>query len=121
MAVFSSATRYAEDTVLIAQGIITSQKDLLPSRIENIQKKIEKTEQKIEDYRTGRKTPKKASLEICLKGLNARLEKLRKKEIQLLISQEEGKIPTVIFGGRKNFINRMKNKITKQELQLKEV
>jgi IS605 OrfB family transposase len=112
---FDLNKRYAEDAVLFAQGIIASQKELLPSRIENVQRKIGKTEQKIDDYQSGRKTPKKASLETCLKGLNARLEKLRKKEIQLLTIQEEGKIPTVIFGGRKNYYNRMKNKISKRE------
>ncbi|MFA1819663.1 hypothetical protein ACDX78_05610 [Virgibacillus oceani] len=41
---FDLNKRYAEDAVLFAQGIISSQKELLPSLIENIQKKIEKTD-----------------------------------------------------------------------------
>jgi predicted transposase len=112
---FKINKRYAEDAVLLAQSTITSQKELLPSRIENIQSKIQKTEQKVEDYKTGRKTPKKVPLEICLKGLTARLEKLKKRESELLRCQEEGSIPKVIFGGKKNFIARMKNKITQKE------
>ncbi|WP_241558833.1 transposase [Oceanobacillus halophilus] len=106
--------RYAEDAVMLAEGTISSQKVLLPSRIENVQRKIEKTEQKIEAYQTGKKTPKNVSLEICLKGLNARLVKLQKKKSELVTIQEEGSISTVIFGGKKNFYNRMKNKISYQ-------
>ncbi|WP_241558933.1 IS200/IS605 family accessory protein TnpB-related protein [Oceanobacillus halophilus] len=100
---------------MLAQSTISSQKELLPSRIKDVQRKIEITEQKMEDYQTGKKTPKKVSLEICLKGLNARLVKLQKKKSEIVTIQEEGSIPTVIFGGKKNFYNRMKNKITKKE------
>lgn len=107
--------RYTEDAVLQAQTIITSQMELLSIRIEDVQGKVKKTKQKIDDYTNGKKRPKKVPLEICLAGLNARLVKLQGKEKELVSHLENGTIPKVIFGGRKNFFNRMKNKISKEE------
>ncbi|RHW30807.1 IS200/IS605 family accessory protein TnpB-related protein [Oceanobacillus profundus] len=111
---FDLNKRYAEDAVLKAQSIISSQKALLPLRIEEIQRKIAKTERKLEDYRAGKKTPNKVSLETCIKGLDSRLETLRKKENNLLLHQKNETIPKVIFGGRKNFFRRMQGKITNE-------
>ena len=64
-------------------------KSYYPFDLEGMQAKIQKTERKIEDYQTGKKTPKKVSLEICLKGLNARLTKLKEKESILLKHQAD--------------------------------
>ena len=58
-ALFHLNKRYAEDAVMQAQAVISSQKELLPIHIEGVQGKIKKTHQKIEDYQTGRKTRKK--------------------------------------------------------------
>jgi predicted transposase len=107
--------RYAEDAVMQAQAIITSQKVLLPLRIDEIQGKIKKTTKKLEDYQSGKKRPKKVSLEVCLKGLNARLEKLQQNESNLLKHQEDQTIPTVIFGTKKKFYERLKGKLSKNE------
>ncbi|WHY84806.1 IS200/IS605 family accessory protein TnpB-related protein [Neobacillus novalis] len=114
-ALFRLNKRYAEDAVMQAQAILSSQKELLPSRIEGVQGKIKKTCKKIEDYQTGKKRPKKVSLEVCLIGLNARLEKLQLKESCLLKHQEDQTIPTVIFGGKKNFYERLKGTISNDE------
>ena len=103
-ALFRLNKRYAEDAVMQAQAIISSQKELIPLRIEEVQGKIKKTCKKMEDYQTGKKRPKKVSLEVCLKGLSARLEKLQLKETTLLKHQEDQTIPTVIFGGKKEFL-----------------
>ena len=97
--------RYAEDAVLQAKAVISSQVELLPIRLEGVQAKIQKTERKIEDYQTGKKTPKKVSIETCLAGLHSRLTKLKEKESTLLKHQQEGSIPPVIFGKRKTSIN----------------
>ena len=113
--VFQLNKRFSEDAVMQAQAVIESQKELLPIHIEAVQSKIQKTLQKIEDYQTGKKTPKKVPLELCLKGLNNRLEKLREKEAVLLKHQDEKTIPKVIFGGKKNFYLRMNNKMSKEE------
>ncbi|MEH7306258.1 IS200/IS605 family accessory protein TnpB-related protein [Neobacillus drentensis] len=84
-------------------------------RIEGVQGKIKKIVMKIEDYKTGKKRPKKVSLEVCLKGLDARLEKLQLKESVLLKHQKDQTIPKVIFGGKRNFYERMKGKISRIE------
>src|SRR5213080_2273680 len=67
--VFHLNKRFSEDAAMQAHTVIESQKELLPIHIEAVQSKIQKTLQKIEDYQTGQKTPKKVPLELCLKGL----------------------------------------------------
>ena len=114
-ALFHLNKRYAEDAVMQAKAVLSSQKELVPIRLEGVQAKIQKTEQKIKDYQTKRKTPKHVSLEICLERLNARLAKLKEKEAVLLRHQKEETIPSVIFGGKKNFYERLKGNITNQE------
>lgn len=113
--IFKINKRYAEDSVLLAKAIIDSQKELLPMQIQDIKSKISKTIKKINHYQSGKKKPKKVDLETCLEGLNSRLEKLQKREVYLKGCLEDGTIPKVIFGGRKNFYNRMKGKISNEE------
>jgi IS605 OrfB family transposase len=107
--------RYAEDAVLLAQSLISSQRELLPMRLEDVQAKIEKTEQKIDDYQCGRKTPRDVDVQTCLGGLHQRLEKLKAKEAELQCHLNVGTIPTVIFGGKQHFYKRLKGKITNEE------
>jgi len=114
-AIFNLNKRYSEDAVLLASGIITSQKELLPTHLEDVQAKIGKTERKLELYKTGKRKPKRTDLEACLKGLNARLEKLREKETKLARCVENDTIPPVIFGGKKNFFKRMSGEISNTE------
>jgi hypothetical protein len=78
---------------LLAQSLITSQRELLPMRLEDVQAKIEKIERKIDDYQCGRKTPKKVDLPICLGGLHQRLEKLKAKEAELQDHLNAGTFP----------------------------
>ncbi|MFK4997892.1 transposase [Bacillus sp. N9] len=110
---FDLNKRYAEDAVLLAQSTIDSQKELLPLRLEETQIKIQKTERKIDDYQTGKKTPKKVSTEVCLQGLDARLDGLQKKK-QIFSHQENGTIPKVIFGGKKLLLSN-ERKLSKEE------
>ena len=112
---FQLNKRYAEDAVLFAQSLISSQRELLPMRLEDVQAKIEKTEKKIDDYQHGRKTPKKVDLQTCLDGLHRRLEKWKSKEDELKHHLDQGTIPRVIFGGKQNFYKRLKGKITNEE------
>lgn len=107
--------RYSEDAVMQAKAVISSQEELLPIRLEGVLAKIQKTERKISDYQTGKKTPKKVTVEICLEGIHARLAKLKEKEYILLKHQEEGSIPSVIFGKKENFYKRLNGKITNKE------
>ncbi|OQP02913.1 transposase, partial [Geobacillus sp. 44B] len=112
---FQLNKRFAEDAVLLAQSLISSQRELLPMRLEDVQAKIEKTEQKIDDYQHGRKTPKNVDFPTCLGGLHQRLEKLKAKEAELKQHLDQGTIPRVIFGGRENFYKRLKGNITNEE------
>ncbi|GAJ40743.1 IS200/IS605 family accessory protein TnpB-related protein [Saccharococcus caldoxylosilyticus] len=107
--------RYAEDAVLLAQSLISSQRELLPMRLEDVQAKIEKTAKKIDEYQYGRKTPKNVDLPTCLGGLRQRLEKLKAKEAELKRHLDQRMIPRVIFGGKQNFCKRLKGKITNEE------
>ncbi|WP_246589566.1 transposase [Desertibacillus haloalkaliphilus] len=111
---FKMNKRYAEDAVLQAQSIITSQKELLPSRIEDAEAKLKKLEKKFHLYQTGRRKPKRTDLETALIGLGQRKEKLERKLYELNDHQERGTIPPVIFGGKKNFIARRKGLLSKQ-------
>jgi IS605 OrfB family transposase len=107
--------RYAEDAVLLAQSLISSQRELLPMRLEDVQAKIEKTAKKMDEYQHGRKTPKNVDVRTCLNGLHQRLEKLKAKEAELKHHLEHGTIPSVIFGGKQNFYKRLKGSITNEE------
>jgi IS605 OrfB family transposase len=107
--------RYAEDAVLLAQSLISSQRELLPMRLEDVQAKIEKTSKKMDEYQHGRTTPKNVDVKTCLNGLHQRLEKLKSKEAELKHHLEQGTIPTVIFGGKQHFYKRLKGKITNEE------
>ncbi|MGO4889448.1 IS200/IS605 family accessory protein TnpB-related protein [Anaerobacillus sp. MEB173] len=110
--------RYAEDAVLFAQSTLKSQKELLPQRIEAVQAKKKKTEQKLQEYKDGRKKPKKVDLLVCIEGLTKRIAKLTEKEKMLIKHQEENTVPKVIFGGRKNFYARMKGKLSREEWKM---
>ncbi|BDG43251.1 IS200/IS605 family accessory protein TnpB-related protein [Saccharococcus caldoxylosilyticus] len=107
--------RFAEDAFLLAQSLISSQRELLPIRLEDVRAKIEKTEKKIDEYQHGRKTSKNVDLPTCLGGLHQRLEKLKAKEAELKHHLAQGTIPRVIFGGKQNFYKRLKGKITNEE------
>ncbi|WP_260440565.1 IS200/IS605 family accessory protein TnpB-related protein [Parageobacillus thermoglucosidasius] len=107
--------RFAEDAVLLAQSLISSQRELLPIRLEDVQAKIEKTEKKIHEYQHGRKTSKKVDLPTCLAGLQRQLEKLKSKENELKHHLDQGTIPRVVFGGKQKFYKRLKGNITNEE------
>lgn len=113
--IFNLNKRYAEDAVLLASSVIASQKELIPTQLEDIQAKIAKTERKFELYQSGKRKPKRTDIETCLTGLGSRLQKLRDREMKLVQCIENNTIPPVIFGGRKNFFDRMKGKISKQQ------
>lgn len=114
-AMFHMNKRYAEDAVLQAQSILSSQTALLLQRIEDVETKLNKVERKIHLYQTGQRQPKKVDLDTCVTGLSMRKEKLQVKLAALQRHQENHTIPTVVFGGKKNFIKRRKGLITKEQ------
>ncbi|MBY6268418.1 hypothetical protein [Parageobacillus thermoglucosidasius] len=52
--------RFAEDAVLLAQSLISSQRELPPIRLEDVQAKIEKTEKKFMSINMDEKHRKKS-------------------------------------------------------------
>ena len=112
--VFRLNKRYSEDATLQAKTIIDSQKELLVLHLEETRAKLKKTRQKIEAYKTGKKTPK-IDLKTCLEGLGLRVIKLEQKQTELQNHIENDTIPPAIFGGKKNFRARTKGDITNQE------
>lgn len=83
------------------QTILFSQKELLPVYLENNQKKLEKTLQKIDDYERGKKRPKQVSLETCLIGLRKRKQKLEQR-IETYAKHIKNKTlpPIILVGGK---------------------
>ena len=88
-------------------------KELLPVYLENNQK-VRKDVTKIDDYERG-KRPKQVSLKTCLIGLRKRKQKLEQRIGMYAKHIKNKTLPPIIFGGRKNFYERMKNKISNQE------
>lgn len=113
--VYSLNKRYCEDAVLQAQTIIFSQKDPLPVYLENNQKKLEQTIQKIKEYKSGRRKPKKVPLDVCLNCLRKRKQKLKQKIAMYKTHIANGTLPSVIFRGQKAFYECMKQNIPNQE------
>lgn len=56
---FKLNKRYAQDTVLLDKATISSQEELLPQRLQDVQAKIKKTNKKLNDYIKGKRKPKK--------------------------------------------------------------
>lgn len=54
-------------------------------------------------------------LETCLKGLQARLNKLKEKENSLQSHVDSDTIPPAIFGGKANFYKRLEGKLSNEE------
>jgi len=107
--------RYAEDAVLQAEAIISSQRELLPTYLEEVKRKLAKTKAKLEAYCDGTKKPPRSALPLVLKGLAARIEKLEKKRAYYQTCIETNTIPKVIFGGKRAFFERVNGDITNQE------
>ena len=51
--------------------------------LEETKAKLKNTRRKIEAYKTGKKTPQKIDLKICLDGLGLRVKKLEQKQTEL--------------------------------------
>ncbi|MFX0163098.1 MAG: hypothetical protein ACFE68_07210 [Candidatus Hodarchaeota archaeon] len=82
-----------------------SQRELLPYYIANYEGKIRKSKKKLEKYRS----------ELKQKGLLSRIKKYEEKRDLLKQYLENGTMPKVIFGRRKNFNLLIKGEITREE------
>lgn len=112
--IVSLNSRYRRDAIVEAEGIISSQKELLPMYLENNERKLKKSEGKREKYISGEIKAKKP-LEIVLSGIDNRIEKLKKKKKEIEEHIEKNTIPSIVFGGKKNLERLQKKAISKEE------
>jgi IS605 OrfB family transposase len=99
--------RYRNDAIWQAQGVIDSQRALLPRRLAEVNAKIRQTARKLARV----KDP------LRRRGIIARLEKLESRRDELSAHLAQGTIPKVIFGQRRNFVRRHKKRISHAEWQ----
>jgi hypothetical protein len=107
-------SRYRRDAIMEAEGIISSQKELLPIYLENNERKLKKSEEKLEKYTSGEIKPERP-LEIVLTGIGKRIEKLREKKEEIEEHIENDTIPAIVFGGKKNLKKVQKEELSKEE------
>jgi len=107
-------TRYMRDGLMEAEIIISSQKELLPMYLETNERKLRKSEEKLEKYRSG-EIKSQRPLEIVLKGIGSRIELLKNKIIEIKEHIENNTIPAIVFGGKKNLEKVQKKEISKEE------
>lgn len=97
--------RYAKDAIMKADAIISSQKELLKQYCSNYEDKIKQVKKALKKVKSKRKTH----------GLNNKLEKYQRKFAKYKKHLDNDTIPKVIFGGKKNFKDRCKGKISNEE------
>jgi IS605 OrfB family transposase len=97
--------RQSKDALKKANQMIKSQKELLKENYNNYSEKVKTVETQIE----------KAKLANKINALNKKLDKRKKKQEYYKDHIDNGTIPKVIFGGRKNFIKRCKGQITNKQ------
>jgi IS605 OrfB family transposase len=88
-----------------ARQIIASQKSLVKDYYENYTKKVKTIERKLEKAKSKKK----------IQALTKKLHKRKNKQKLYKEHIDNGTIPKIIFGGRKNFIKRCKGLITNEE------
>lgn len=99
--------RYRNDAILQAQAIVDSQRKLLPRRLAEVEAKIRRAERKLT----------RVSDPLRRQGIAARLDKLRRRRKELVGHLEQGTIPKVVFGGRRNLILRRQGRLSREEWQ----
>ena len=102
---FDLNMRYTYAAMLDAEAVISSQRKLIKEEIADTKAKIKKSKSKLKKV----KDPLKRS------GLFARIDKLNNKLTKYQHYKKTKAIPKIVFGGRKNFIDLQKGKITKED------
>ena len=96
--------RYRNDAILQAGAIITSQRELLPRRLAEVEAKIVRTKRKLA----------RAQDPVRRRGIMVRLDKLEGKKQALRAHLERNTIPKVIFGKRSNFVLRRRGLLSRE-------
>lgn len=104
---FNLNSRQANDAVYDAQATIASQKELVKLNHANAQKRVEFTQQRLNQAKSLKK----------IENLTKRLDKEQRKLADLQNHLNNSTIPTVIFGAKELFLRRCKGLITKEAWQ----
>ncbi|MEQ8189951.1 MAG: IS200/IS605 family accessory protein TnpB-related protein [Candidatus Eremiobacterota bacterium] len=107
-------SRYRRDAIMEAEGIISGQKELLPVYLENNERKLKKSKEKLEKYAEG-VIKAKRPVEIVLSGIGRRIERLMEKKIELEEHIKNNTIPSIVFGGKKNLEKLQKEELSKEK------
>ena len=99
---YSLNSRYSKDAVEQARQIVLSQRELLIIQRDNWQSKVKQAEGVLIKAKSERK----------IQGLKSKLEKRRRRLAYYQKHMDDGTLPPVIFGGRRNFLDRCKENIT---------
>ncbi len=118
VATFGLSARYARDPILQAEATRRALTQPSPEYISQTESKIKKAKRKLEMYLTGKRKPRRVSLEQVTNGLKKRLTRLETKRDRWQAHLEAGTVPPVIFGSAKNFHARRKGEISHRQWQL---
>lgn len=119
---FGVNSRYANDAWEKAQAIILSQQELIPIEIEDTQSKLDKSlkkqradEAKERRLRSQDRTDEADRVASGIAGRSQRVRKLETKLDEYRAHQENGTIPTVVFGGKKLWRDRTRGKVSAEQ------
>ena len=104
---FGLSSRYADDAILKANEVITSQRALIPVEIKETEAKRNRTERKrkanirkADQLEAAGRADEAAAVTRAIRGQDLRLAKLDGKLTEYRRHLAEGTIPKVVFGGR---------------------
>src|SRR5215472_3707269 len=100
---FQLDARSARDAILEAQAVHRAMRELVPRYLADVQVKIERTQQRLEHYRTGQRISTGKPLPEVIARLQGRLGKLQHKAERWRCHAEDHTTPPVIFGGASAF------------------
>ncbi len=104
---FNLNSRQANDAVYDAQSTIKSQHELVKLHYENAKAKVEFTEKRIFKAKSSAK----------IANLQKKLDKEQRKLSFWQIHLDNNSFPSIVFGGKKLFLERCKGNITREEWQ----
>lgn len=116
---FRMDARFARDAILEAEANRAAMRELIPEYLAHTEAKIAKGEVRLKEYRTGKRKPKRQTLEVTLAGLERRLVKLEAKRDKWQGHLDAGTLPPVIFGSAAAFHARRKGQMPHADWQMK--
>ncbi|NHM27976.1 IS200/IS605 family element transposase accessory protein TnpB [Desulfofundulus sp. TPOSR] len=119
---FGINSRFCDDAILKAKAVIESQRELLVLEVEETEKKLARARKKLDraekDLAIAIKTGNPVKIEKAeriVHGRKARVKKLKTKLDELKTHQNNGTIPTVVFGGRSLWKRVCRGRAAKEE------